>query len=60
MRNSLLLTLKNEIKSLKIYYFCFLPSIFIFVIIINVQGLLPFVFTSTSHLRVRMSLGLRF
>lgn len=26
----------------------------------NVQGLLPYVFTSTSHLRIRLSLGLRF
>nr|AKE49635.1 ATP synthase F0 subunit 6 [Liposcelis nr. bostrychophila AZ] len=45
----------NIIISAKI--FCFFLSLFLFIMMTNLSGLLPFVFTLTSHLSVSLSLS---
>nr|YP_009266376.1 ATP synthase F0 subunit 6 [Liposcelis keleri]ANJ70946.1 ATP synthase F0 subunit 6 [Liposcelis sculptilimacula] len=51
--------LMNEIKIIKNYFkFYFLISVFIIIMFMNLIGLLPFVFTASSHLSVSLSMGL--
>nr|AKE07177.1 ATP synthase F0 subunit 6 [Liposcelis nr. bostrychophila AZ] len=57
MKKMLMSELKLIINS-KI--FCFLLSIFFFIMMTNLSGLLPFVFTLTSHLSVSLSMSALF